>query len=78
MAEERVKIPVENGATTLEGLFEEGQTGRNAILCHPHPLYGGDMHNNVVRAARRSFASLGWATLRFNFRAAGGGNPVRV
>jgi uncharacterized protein len=74
MAEERVSIPVENAQTELEGLLEEGRTGRNAILCHPHPLYGGDMHNNVVRAARSTFASLGWATLRFNFR--GPDNPA--
>ncbi|MDR3556812.1 MAG: hypothetical protein P4L55_18825 [Syntrophobacteraceae bacterium] len=76
MAEERVSIPVENAKMELEGLFEAGRTGRNAMLCHPHPLYGGDMHNNVVQAARLTFASLGWATLRFNFRGPGPGNPA--
>jgi len=77
MAEEPVKIPVEGGTITLEGLFEEGRNGRNSILCHPHPLYGGNMHNNVVHAARQTFAGLGWGTLRFNFRGTGasGGNP---
>lgn len=37
------------------------------------------MHNNVVQAARQTFAGLGWATLRFNFRGAGGsgGNPAQ-
>jgi hypothetical protein len=78
MAEEPVKIPVEGGRITIEGLFEEGRNGRNSILCHPHPLYGGNMHNNVVQAARQTFAGLGWGTLRFNFRGTGasGGNPA--
>ncbi len=79
MAEEPVGIPVESGRISIEGLFEKGRIGRNAILCHPHPLYGGNMHNNVVQAARQTFASLGWGTLRFNFRAtgAGGGHPAQ-
>lgn len=80
MAEAPVGIPVDNGAISIEGLFEQGRIGRNAILCHPHPLYGGDMHNNVVQAARRTFAGLGWGTLRFNFRGAGarGGHPAEA
>lgn len=79
MAEEPVRIPVEGGRIILEGFFEGGQTGRNAIFCHPHPLYGGDMHNNVVLAARQTFARMGWGTLRFNFRGTGasGGNPAQ-
>jgi hypothetical protein len=79
MAEDPVRIPVEGGKITLEGLFQEGRTGRNAVLCHPHPLYGGNMHSNVVQAARQVFAGLGWATLRFNFRGAGasGGSPAQ-
>ena len=77
MAEEPVRIPVEDGKITIEGLFEHGRTGRNAVLCHPHPLYGGDMYNNAVQAARQAFAGLGWSTLRFNFRGTGssGGHP---
>jgi hypothetical protein len=71
MSEKPVAIPVEGGAITLEGLFEEGRIGRTAIVCHPHPLHGGDMYNNVVEAAREAFAGLGWGTLRFNFRGAG-------
>ncbi len=59
MAEEPLNIPVENGAISLEGLIEEGRTGRNVILCHPHPLFGGNMDNNVIQAARKAFASLG-------------------
>ncbi len=79
MAEDPVGIPVESGRISIEGLFEQGRIGRNAILCHPHPLYGGNMHNNVVQTARQTLAGLGWATLRFNFRAAGasGGHPAQ-
>jgi hypothetical protein len=71
MAETPVRIPVDDGQISLEGLLEEGKTGRNIILCHPHPSYGGDMENNVVRAVQRTFAGLGWGTLRFNFRGTG-------
>ena len=71
MAEEPVMIPVGDGKIALEALFEEGRIGRNAVLCHPHPLYGGNMHNNVVQTAREAFAALGWGTLRFNFRGVG-------
>lgn len=60
MAEEPVRIPVEDGKITIEGLFEQGRIGRNAVLCHPHPLYGGNMYNNVVQTARQAFAGLGW------------------
>ncbi len=71
MPEIAVRIPVEAGKITLEGLFQESKTGRIAVLCHPHPLYGGDMQNNVVVAARSAFAGRGWGTLRFNFRGVG-------
>ena len=42
-----------------------------AIVCHPHPLEGGTMHNKVVTMAARSLRELGLATLRFNFRGVG-------
>ena len=78
MSEAPVGIPVEKGRITLEGLFEQGRIGRNAIICHPHPSYGGDMENHVVQAVRQTFANLGWGTLRFNFRGTGasGGNQA--
>lgn len=42
-----------------------------AVLCHPHPLFGGTLHNKVVYQAAKSLDSLGIPVLRFNFRGAG-------
>ena len=42
-----------------------------ALVCHPHPLYGGTMHNKVVFRAAKAALLLGLPTLRFNFRGAG-------
>jgi alpha/beta superfamily hydrolase len=42
-----------------------------AILCHPHPLHSGTMHNKVVTMAERSLRELGLRTVRFNFRGVG-------
>jgi alpha/beta superfamily hydrolase len=42
-----------------------------ALVCHPHPLFGGTMHNKVVYQAAKSLDALGVPVLRFNFRGAG-------
>lgn len=42
-----------------------------AVVCHPHPLYGGTMHNKVVYQAAKSLDACGLPVLRFNFRGAG-------
>ncbi|MDO8490805.1 MAG: dienelactone hydrolase family protein, partial [Dehalococcoidia bacterium] len=41
------------------------------VVCHPHPLYGGDMDNNVVRAICQGLEEVGLGSLRFNFRGVG-------
>jgi alpha/beta superfamily hydrolase len=41
------------------------------VICHPHPLFGGNMDNNVVLAVAYGLAQQGIATLRFNFRGVG-------
>jgi alpha/beta superfamily hydrolase len=42
-----------------------------ALLCHPHPLFGGTLHNKVVYQAAKALDGLGMPVLRFNFRGAG-------
>lgn len=41
------------------------------VICHPHPLHGGTMHNKVVTIVERSMRELGLRTVRFNFRGVG-------
>ena len=65
------KVGFRSGDFILEGLFESGRTARGVVITHPHPLYGGDMHNPVVDAIRRAYRMKGVATLRFNFRGTG-------
>jgi uncharacterized protein len=42
-----------------------------ALICHPHPLFGGTMHNKVVYQAAKALHEAGMPVLRFNFRGAG-------
>jgi alpha/beta superfamily hydrolase len=72
LTETRVTFTTQDGVS-LEGLLSRGEKGSGRIvLCHPHPLYGGDMYNNVVEAMQGSLAKKGYSTLRFNFRGIGG------
>jgi len=41
------------------------------VICHPHPVQGGTMHNKVVHMLARSFGDLGLRSVRFNFRGVG-------
>jgi alpha/beta superfamily hydrolase len=67
-------IAFASGELSLEGIFtasERASVATGLIICHPHPLYGGDMQNNVVRALAGAFEACGHAVLRFNFRGVG-------
>jgi hypothetical protein len=70
---------------TIRSLFLEGPAGRleallnagaenvthAALVCHPHPLFGGTLHNKVVFHTMKALNSFGFPVLRFNFRGAG-------
>ena len=71
--------------SSIRSLFLEGPAGRleallnagapnapfTAVVCHPHPLYGGTLHNKVVFHAMKALNSFGFPVLRFNFRGTG-------
>jgi alpha/beta superfamily hydrolase len=65
------KVSITCGDIELEGLFRQNNTDKGAIITHPHPLYGGDMYNPVVKTIVIALSKLGYATLRFNFRGVG-------
>ncbi|MBT9332572.1 alpha/beta hydrolase [Paracidobacterium acidisoli] len=60
-------------AGRLEALLNSGSPDANfaALVCHPHPMGGGTMHNKVVYHAMKAFQGLGLPVLRFNFRGTG-------
>lgn len=62
-------IPGPAGA--LEALYRPARqhaTAGAALICHPHPLFGGTMHSRVVHHLARAFGDAGFVTLRMNFR----------
>ena len=57
----------------MEALLNLGapDASHAALVCHPHPLFGGTMHNKVVFAAAKALNGFGFPVLRFNFRGVG-------
>jgi alpha/beta superfamily hydrolase len=76
---------METQASAIRSIFLDGPAGRlealvnagapeatyAALVCHPHPLYGGTLHNKVVFHATKALNGFGFPVLRFNFRGAG-------
>jgi alpha/beta superfamily hydrolase len=64
---------LEGPAGRLEALLNAGAEGAKhaAVVCHPHPLFGGTLHNKVVFHTMKALNSFGFPVLRFNFRGAG-------
>jgi alpha/beta superfamily hydrolase len=76
---------VPSEASSIHSLFLTGPAGRleallnagspdathAALVCHPHPLFGGTLHNKVVFHAMKALHSFGFPVLRFNFRGTG-------
>ena len=57
-----------DGPVLADGVAPRGV----AVLCHPHPQFGGTMDNKVVITLARAFVQLGYRAVRFNFRGVGG------
>jgi alpha/beta superfamily hydrolase len=76
---------VTDPSSSIRSLFLDGPAGRleallnagadhathAALVCHPHPLFGGTLHNKVVFHTMKALNSFGFPVLRFNFRGAG-------
>jgi hypothetical protein len=72
-------------STSIRSLFLDGPAGRleallnsgaenathAAVVCHPHPLFGGTLHNKVVFNAMKALNGFGFPVVRFNFRGTG-------
>ena len=64
-------IFIDSGDLRLEALLDDLPGSKGVVITHPHPLYGGEMHNHVVEAVLEVYRSRGYTTLRFNFRGVG-------
>jgi alpha/beta superfamily hydrolase len=73
-AESQIRsLSLDGPAGRLEALLNVGSASSShaAVVCHPHPLFGGTLHNKVVFHAAKALHSFGWPVLRFNFRGTG-------
>ncbi len=68
---ETIKVTVDDAVTLEAEASTVTQPSAAAVICHPHPLYGGNMYNNVVGGLFDALTSAGVAALRFNFRGVG-------
>jgi hypothetical protein len=74
---ERLSLPGPAGAiqalieTPLPAAGEPGPVSAFAVVCHPHPLFGGTLDNKVVYTVARAFEQHGAPAIRFNFRGVG-------
>jgi uncharacterized protein len=69
-----MKFTIPAGSVQLEATLRKPRNGvprGAAILCHPHPLHGGTMHNRVIYRAGEAAMTAGFEALRFNFRGVG-------
>ncbi len=69
--ERRSSIAGPAGALEIALNVPEGSVRGIALIAHPHPLQGGTLDNKVVQTLAKTFAALGYAAARFNFRGVG-------
>ena len=62
------KITFLSDGHEIEGRLEKSSLQKGVVITHPHPLYSGDMNNNVVKALARVYRQNGYTSLGFNFR----------
>ena len=65
------KVVFQSGELKIEGLMGNAPGEKGVVVTHPHPIYGGNMHNNVVESLIHAYNEKGYSTLRFNFRGVG-------
>lgn len=67
------RVGIDGPAGNLQCIVEEVGPGAQgyAVVCHPHPLFGGTMDNKVVVSVARALQEAGISTIRFNFRGVG-------
>jgi uncharacterized protein len=67
------RLMLQGAVGPIEALRDQPESAPKgiAIICHPHPLFGGTMDNKVVQTLARAFVQTGWTALRFNFRGIG-------
>jgi alpha/beta superfamily hydrolase len=71
----KTRVSFSSGGLVLEGILviPEGDGPFPAVIvCHPHPLYGGSMDNNVVNSLSETLEQASLASIKFNFRGVGG------
>jgi uncharacterized protein len=71
ITEHLVTLDVSTDVALEASLALPPEAGAGVVICHPHPLYGGDMDNPIVRHVMDACHRAGVATLRFNFRGTG-------
>ena len=69
---QRSSIAGPAGALACATDLPAGTPRGTAVLCHPHPQFGGTLDNKVVQTLARAFLHLGYRAVRFNFRGVGG------
>ena len=62
---------IQGPAGRIEAVVDDTASDVWAVLCHPHPLYGGSLFDGVLAIAQAEFKSVGGASIRFNFRGVG-------